>query len=276
MIHRVEHPDPYRIGAVSFLNSVPLIEGLREQRDVALSLDLPARLADALFEDRIDVGLIPVVEYLRGVGGPIVPGICIASHGPVHTVRVFSKVALPEATSIAVDRASRTSVALLRVLLAELYGCQPDMHVAKPRPEALFEHHETVLVIGDRATQVDATGLHDYDLGEMWRELTGLPFVYAAWVLSTELTEAPGAAARAELVTRLREAKARGLAQLHALAERESATRGLGTAWIESYWRDAMHYDLGEAELAGLARFAELAAKHNLCVGREAFSLAEA
>ena len=276
MIHRTLEPTRHRIGAISFLNTVPLIEGLQDQRDVAVMHDLPARLADALFDERIDVGLIPVVEYLRGVGSRIVPGICIASHGAAQTVKVFSKIPLEQAEAIAVDRASRTSVALLRVLLAELYDRHPDLHVTEPRPGELFAHYDTALVIGDRALQTPERGVHAYDLGALWREMTGLPFVYAAWVLSSELDAPEAAARRGALVAHLRQAKADGFARLPELAAREAKARGLDRRWVESYWTDALRYDLGEPELAGLARFAELCTVHNLCAGRGALELAQA
>lgn len=276
MIHRTLAPTRHRIGAISFLNTVPLIEGLHQQHEVLLTHDLPARLADALFDERIDVGLIPVVEYLRGVGGQIVPGICIASHGAAQTVKVFSKVPLEQAEAIAVDRASRTSVALLRVLLAEMHDRHPDLHVTEPRPDQLFAHYDTALVIGDRVWQMPEQGLHVYDLGVLWRELTGLPFVYAAWVLSSELDAADAGTRRGALVAHLKQAKADGFARLPELAAREAAARGLDARWIQSYWTDALRYDLGEAELAGLARFADLCAKHNLCAGRGALELAQA
>ncbi len=254
-----------RIGAVSFLNTVPLIEGLEDRPGIDLQRDLPSRLADLLFEGRIDVGLIPVVEYLRGVGTELVAGVCIASRGPVRTVKVFSQIPLPEATSIAVDRGSRSSVALLRVLLAELYDRQPDLHVVEPRPELLFHQHPTALVIGDRAERIASEGLHVYDLGQMWYELTGLPFVFAAWALGPHL--APAAEfddRRRALVRELGAARDRGLARLGELAQREADSRGADAADILDYWTQSIHYRLGEEELRGLRRFAELAARHDL------------
>ena len=126
-------------------------------------------------------------------------------HGAVRTVKVFSKDPLEQAVEIAVDRGSRSSVALLRVLLGEMYGTEPDLHVCEPRPEALFTHYDTVLVIGDRADEVDQAGLHVYDLGEMWHELTGLPFVFAAWVMSERMSSED--ARRSELIAVLTEAR---------------------------------------------------------------------
>ena len=254
--------NPLRIGAVSFVNTVPLIDGLDQHPRVLLQRDLPARLADLLEEDRIDVGLIPVVEYLRGVGGDLVPGICIGTHGAVRTVKVFSKDPIEQAVEIAVDRGSRTSVALLRVLLGEMHGTEPDLHICEPRPDALFTHYDTALVIGDRADEVDTTGLHVYDLGEMWRDLTGLPFVFAAWVMSERMSAED--ARRAELIGILTEARDRGFSRLDELAASEARRRRLDPEFFLSYWKESVHYTLGEAELAGLAKFAELATKYDL------------
>jgi chorismate dehydratase len=266
----------FRIGAVSFLNTVPLIHGLEDRDDVSLLRDLPSRLADRLYEEHIEVGLIPIVEYLRGVGSDIVPGICLGSDGPVHSVKVFSRCPLEQADSIAVDRGSRSSVALLRILLAEMYGRHPDLFTAEPRPEAPFRDHNTALVIGDRAMDVRPDGLHVYDLGELWRELTGLPFVFAAWVLSNRMAEEDSAGRREALIRCLSEARDRGRESLHELANSEARARGREADDILLYWTRSIRYEMGEAELGGLERFAELAAKHNLCAGRTKLRLASA
>jgi chorismate dehydratase len=268
---------PLRIGAVSFLNTVPLIHGLDRDPGVVMMRDLPARLSDLLYEERIEVGLLPVVEYLRGIGGDIVPGICIASHGPVRTVKLFSQCPIEEADDIAVDRGSRSSVALLRVLLAEMYGRQPDLHIVEPRPEELFLHHRSVLVIGDRAEQVRVRdGVHVYDLGQLWHELSGLPFVFAAWVLNSDLTSERHALRRQRAIERLSAAKRAGLSCLSELSHLHAAVHGQRAEQLLDYWQNAIGYDLGEAELAGLRRFAELATKHRLCSARDALSVAEA
>jgi len=269
-------PSPLRIGAVSFLNTVPLICGLDRDRNVVLMRDLPARLANLLYEDRIEAGLIPVVEYLRGVGGDLVPGLCIASNGPVRTVKVFSKVPLHDCGDIAVDRGSRSSVAMLRVLLAEKFDHHPDMHIVEPDPYQLFLHHDTVLVIGDRAEQVrDSDAEFVYDLGELWTEQTGLPFVYAAWVLGSQLSAPSHVSRRDAIIARLERAAERGFETRAELAEQWAARMGTESESILEYWSDFIHYRLGEAELAGLRRFAELCEKHNLSSKREAISVAE-
>jgi len=269
-------PIRHRIGAVSFLNTLPLIQGLDERPELNVQRDLPGRLADRLYEGQIDVGLIPVVEYLRGVGGDIVPGIYIGAEGAVHSVKVFSKLPLEDTENIAVDRGSRSSVALLRILLAELFDHNPDLHTVEPRAENPFLHHDSVLMIGDRAMRVQTEGLRVYDLGAMWHEMTGLPFVFAAWVLSEDYSQPEAKARRTELIELLQGAKAAGLARLEEMAREMDGREGLSADELHRYWSESIRYEMGERELAGLERFAELARKHKLCSGREAVNLAVA
>jgi chorismate dehydratase len=245
---------------VSFLNSVPLIEGLDKDPRVEMSRDLPSRLADSLREGSIDVGLIPVVEYLRGVGETIVPGICIGSEGPVRTVKVFSRVPLEEATSIGLDRGSRSSIALLEVLLAERFGVRPEMEVVEPHPGDLFAHHQTMLVIGDRADAVVPRDLYVYDLGQLWTELTGKPFVFAVWATAPGLSEQE----QETLCQVLLDASTRGQMRLRALAEREAALHAMSVESVYSYWTESIRYTLGEREIDGMRHFGVLAARHGL------------
>ncbi len=259
-----------RVGAVSFLNTVPLIEGLSADPRVELQRDLPARLADLLHDQRLEVGLIPVVEYLRGVGDALVPGIAIASRGPVRTVKVFSRQPIEEVESIGVDRGSRSSVALLRVLLAERFGCDPDLHVFEPRPESLFTHHPAALVIGDRADEVNPRGLFVYDLGELWTQSTGLPFVYAVWALGAHVDRPQ----RQRICTILQDARDRGLVRLEQLAHEEAQRRGIDPGGILGYWRENIDFRLGDEELQGLRHFAELAARYDLVPAARAVQVA--
>ena len=119
-------PATIRVGAVNYLNAKPLIERLTDfAPQVDLSLDLPSRLADRLAAGSIDVGLIPVIEYFRGVNYSFVPNIAIASRGPVLSVTLFSRVPLSEVRSVALDEGSRTSAALAQILLRKRYGIRP-------------------------------------------------------------------------------------------------------------------------------------------------------
>ena len=121
-------PRPIRVGAVNYLNTKPLIEGLSSFAPHAeLHLDLPSRLADRLAAGDLDVGLIPVIEYFRAGTYTIVPDVAIATRGPVLSVTLFSKVPWPEIRSVALDDGSRTSSTLAQIVLRKRYGACPEL-----------------------------------------------------------------------------------------------------------------------------------------------------
>ena len=270
----------HRIAAVSFLNSWPLVDALAGRDDVQLVTDVPSQLSELLHEDRADVALIPVIEWFRGAGSAIVPGVALATGGPVDSVKLFASVPPPEIRHVAVDRGSRTSVALLRVLFAELWGVEPDFKVAEPQVNSLLDEADAALVIGDRCFAAEkrfrdegllgGAGVHEIDLGETWRQMTGLPFVFAVWVVGDGFALRSDAAEREALTWLLQDAKAVGLARIDALADRAVAEGRLGPGGSRSreaiihYFRESMCYDLGAQELAGLQRFHRLCVKHRI------------
>lgn len=246
-------PKLLRVGAVNYLNTKPLIERLTEfAPHIELTLDLPSRLADRMAAGRLDVGLIPVAEFFRGDGYTCIPGIAIASRGPVLSVTLFSRVPWPEVRSVALDEGSRTSAALTRVLSARRYGVLPQF---QPLPiDAPPEAADTdaVLLIGDRAMKACLPDHpYAYDLGEEWTSWTGLPMVYAVWAVRRGVELGPTEAA-------FHRAKAYGLAHAGRIAQREAAALGLDAGFCRRYLTHIIRYDLGPGELAGLRRFREL------------------
>src|SRR5262245_49418144 len=138
-----------RLGAVSYLNTKPLVEGLDEHPDLFIvRYDVPSQCAALLHEGRIDVGLIPAIEYLRG-DYRIVPDIAITSDGPVASVAVFSKVPVARINTLALDISSRTSVALTRVLCTSKWGIRPKLTPNEPELRAMLKRADAALVIGD-------------------------------------------------------------------------------------------------------------------------------
>jgi chorismate dehydratase len=247
---------PLRLGAVSYLNTKPLVYGLDAYPDqFDVRFDVPAKCAELLHDNKVDLGLIPAIEYLRG-DYAIVPGISIASYGDVATVAVFTRKPMDRVETLALDLSSRTSVALTRVLCAKRWGITPKFTPSEPDLEAMLQKADAALVIGDPAFDIDPArhGVTKVDLGGEWKALTGLPFVYAMWV-------GRPAAASPEQCRLLRQARDRGLANLDAIARQV----GGGNEHLErralTYLRDNLKYGLGEAEQAGLRRFYELAAE---------------
>ncbi len=251
-----------RVGAVSYLNSKPLYYGLAERApEVRFRLDVPSRLADQLAYGELDVALIPSVEYLRGAhrGYRILPGFAIAARGPVRSVKLFSRVALDRIGRLALDAGSRTSQVLAQVWLDAAHGARPGRIESLPLGVSPLEcTADAVLVIGDRAMKVPEDSFHEViDLAEAWNRLTGLPFVFAMWVARADVD-------LGDLPDTLERCRANGLAHADQLATLHGPRLGLDRAACYDYLTRVLSYDLGERELAGLSRFARMAADRGL------------
>jgi chorismate dehydratase len=251
--------DKIRIGAVSYLNTKPLVyelESLAPQAD--LVLDYPSRLADQMTRAELDVALIPVIEYFRAGKYRLVPNIAIASQGPVLSVTLFSRVPWPEIRSIALDEGSRTSAALAQVLLRKKYGVEPAVCPLPLDQNAETSDADAVLLIGDRAMHACLPGFRfAFDLGQEWHDWTGLPFVYAAWAVRPEVDLGP-------VLDALYEAKRRGVENAGTIAAREAPTIGLDAGFCRRYLANIIRFDLGPRELAGLHHYYMLASELGL------------
>ena len=248
-----------RIGAVSYLNSKPLIEDLEELAGGAeLVLDYPSRLADELERGRLDVALVPSIECLRDPDYEIVSDACVATHGPVLSVKLYSRIPVREIRRLALDEGSRTSAALARVLLAQRHGVVPELEPLPMGQTTDASDADAVLLIGDRAIHPPReTFVETWDLGEVWSEWTGLPFVFALW------------AARAgcdlgDLGDALAVARDRGVERLESIARREAPGLQLPVETAVEYLTRNLYYRLGAAERRGLELFARLAAEQGL------------
>lgn len=235
-----------RLGAVSYLNVEPLLAGLDTDTRFELVREIPSRIADALHGGTIDLGTIPSIEYANG-DYAIVKGIGIASRGAVRSVCLYHRRPVTSIRSVALDVSSRTSVALLRVLLAAKGVTAYHTVTVAPDVDAMLQRADAALVIGDTALAYrgDAEVL---DFGIAWKELTGLPFVYAFWA------GRPGAVTGGQLAG-LGGAAARGLVEIPAIAARYNGMAGLEAKVKEAYLRDNIRFRLGDEEYAGLLEF---------------------
>lgn len=248
-----------RIGAVNYLNTKPLICELEQLApDTELVLEVPSLLADHLREGRLDVALIPVIEYFRAGNYSILPNISIASRGPVLSVTLFSRVPWPRIRRVALDEGSRTSAALTQILLRKRYGIFPEIRSLPLDQQAEDVDADAVLLIGDRAMRACLPGFaHAFDLGQEWFEWTGLPFVYAFWAIRPGVELGP-------VATALEEAKRRGLEQCGLIAHREAPGLGLDAGFCRRYLATIIHFDLGPREEAGLHHYYMLACELGL------------
>jgi chorismate dehydratase len=291
--------DRTRVGGVSYLNSKPLLEDLSTLAPHAdLRLDYPSRLADDLTAGRLDVALIPSVEYFRGRGYEIVSDACVAARGPVLSVKLYARKPWGAIRSLALDQGSRTSATLARILLAERYGVTPSLQPLPLGQTTRDTDADAILLIGDRAMfPPEETFVGTWDLGEEWFQWTGLPFVFAMWVARVNPRhlapgESPGAdVARGvacdgvddeeppvidgglngavfnggdDIISALEMARDRGVARLEAIARREAPLLGLPLPMTVRYLTENLHYRLGSAERSGLRWFYELAVRNGL------------
>lgn len=279
-----------RIGAVNYLNSKPLIEGLSDAAPASqLVLDYPGRLADRLADGGLDAALIPSFEYLRNPNYALVSDACVAARGPVMSVKLYFRVPPGEVRTLALDEGSRTSAALARVMLFKRFGVEPKLE-ALPigRPTGSVET-DAVLLIGDRAMHAPVEEFHEtWDLGDAWYEWTGLPFVFAVWAVRDEDSPALRRNGRslnrdsrealrlrqigadndrlqvadngvhAELARVLTDARDRGVGRLADIARREAAGLGVEEQTAIDYLTRNLHFTLGSAEKTGLRLFEEL------------------
>ena len=252
-----------RLGAVGYLNARPLVYGLERSPRFALRTDVPSRCAALLHEGTIDVGMIPSIEYLRapaGAGGyRIVADLAIASRGPVASVAIYTTRPMRDVRSIALDTSSRTSVALVTVLCAKLFGITPSLAARGPDLRAMLAGADAALIIGDNALFLDeaAAGVEKVDLGEAWARLTGLPFVYAVWA-------GRAGALDPEDVRALQAARDAGLAHPDDIAAEYCPGDRPRQAVAARYLRDNIKYYLGDEERAGLEQFYRYAAELGL------------
>ncbi|MFQ5732949.1 MAG: menaquinone biosynthetic enzyme MqnA/MqnD family protein [Planctomycetaceae bacterium] len=248
-----------RIGAVSYLNSKPLIEGLTDfLPDAELLLEYPSRLADNLAAGLIDVALIPTVECFGEPGYQIVSDACVASRGPVLSVKLYSRVPVAEIRRLALDEGSRTSAMLVRVLLAERFGIAPQREPLPLGSSVSDTNADAILLIGDRAIQPPSERFAEtWDLGEEWTRQTDLPFVFAVWAARPE-TDVTA------LEPAFRQARDLGVQRLRDIARREAAAVGIEEAAAYDYLSRNLCFRMKPAEQRGLALFHELAVKQGL------------
>ncbi len=238
---------PLRIGAVTYLNTVPLVRGLQGQlSDAELSFDFPSRLADELAESRLDVALAPVIELARHPEWSIVSTACIGCRGPVLSVKVLFRRPPAEVTTLALDEGSRTSAVLAQILLADRYGVRPKLQLLPLASSPLESTADAVLVIGDRAIRSPTEGFCEaWDLGEEWTSTTGLPFVFAVWAAR------PGVDA-SDLEGALDAARDLGLRELETIATEQAAAMDLPRPLVLQYLRDNLNFHLDAPARRGL------------------------
>lgn len=238
-----------RVGCVPYLNARPLLEGLPFQ----VRKLVPAQLHDVFLAGELDVALLSSIDVISKDQAEVVDGVSISSRGDVHSVVLAYEGELKDLTKVSLDPASHTSNALLRIVLEEFYGVNPQ-YVQLEQDKTC---NSPALIIGDRAIEArkrtSGTSLHYLDLGGEWYRHTGLPFVFAIWELRKEFTN------KKILSEAIREAKERGISKIPKIAAQEE-----DPDFAEEYLRNHIRYDLGGEEKRGLHAFGEYLSRFQL------------
>lgn len=248
-----------RIGAVSYLNTKPLIYGLSRhpiQQEIELVVDYPSHIASMLQNNQIDVGLVPVAIIPKLKEAHIITDHCIGCIGAVDSVAIFAEQPLDKIHTVLLDYQSRTSVMLTRILMQEYWKHTVSWQDTNGE-DYLHQIRDGVagVVIGDRALEQKKHSAFMYDLGAAWKAHTGLPFVFAAWVANKALP--------ASFINAFSEANATGLQHLDAVVAQEAYDH----AALMHYYTNNISYQLDDEKRKGLSLFLEKLQKINTTSG---------
>jgi len=238
---------PIRIAAVSYTNTYPFLHGLAGHavmEEIDLQLDIPSACARKLLTGEVDIGLVPVAVIPQLKDARIISDFCIGADGPVDSVCLFSEVPIEQVSTILLDHHSRTSVQLMRLLATRHFHIAPQWLAAEEGYIDRISGTTAGVVIGDRAFPLREQFPVVIDLAEVWKELTGLPFVFACWVSNKPLSPA--------FITAFNAALQQGV------DHREEAVRSRVKHHPESlihYVNHRISYELDERKLASLQLF---------------------
>jgi chorismate dehydratase len=244
-----------RISAITYLNTKPFLYGITHSSimdNIELSLDIPSVCADKLKSGTVDIGIIPVAEMNDVVGANILTDFCIACSGKVRTVVLVSQVPLEEVKSIILDYQSRTSVQLVRILARDLWQIHPEWKNGGVNYiEEDIKGSTAGVIIGDRVFEAENKFPYVYDLGEAWKALTGLDFVFACWVANKPIDDA--------FVKQFSEALHDGIVHIpEVIAEYQQRYPDYP---FETYFRENIFYHMDDSKRKGMELFLKLIIK---------------
>ena len=252
---------PFRLAASSYLNSAPLIwsflHGLH-RGSVEFVEAVPSRCAQLLSESVVEGALIPVIEYQRIAGGSLVPDVCVGSRKEVLSVVLVSKdKQLADINSVALDESSRTSATLVKIIFREFLDREPQWTTRAPNIEEMLDKNDAALIIGDPGMGFRRRGLNVWDMAGLWKEHTGLGFVFAMWMVRDEATE------RAQMVD-FSGVRDEGVAHMEDIVRSYEDKIPMPVEELRNYLTENIVFNVDESMEKGLRLYFELAFKHGL------------
>ncbi|MBK7764226.1 MAG: menaquinone biosynthesis protein [Bacteroidetes bacterium] len=238
-----------RVGAVSYLNTKPLIYGFSKgmmKDEIELILDYPSKLATLLQKNKLDIALLPVASIPNINDAQVFSKYCIASDKMVASVALFSHVPIEEIQEVYLDYQSRTSVALFRILMRDYWHIRPSLLEAGEDYVSKISGKSAGIIIGDRALEQRSKFPYVYDLSEAWQSHTQLPFVFATWVSNKELS--------ADFIEKFDQANDVGL---HHIDDIISSTE-FSSYDLTTYYNENIKYELDEERRNGMQFFLKM------------------
>lgn len=255
------HTEQKILSLVSYLNTKPLIYGLEKnlvKHDFQLQKDVPSVCAKRLLDGEVQLGIIPSIEYGRAKSGlKIVPDLCIASRNIVNSVELFFKKDLKDLSTVAVDTSSRTSIALLDIIFREKFEIAPEFIPMAPDLDTMLTKTDAALIIGDRALHYQVENTNKLDLATEWNDLTGLPFVFAFWAISSEGIDPSD-------VQALQDSYKLGAQHIDEICKDFAVNQPYQWSFYADYLKKNISYTLGEEEQEGLMEFYRYAFYYSL------------
>jgi chorismate dehydratase len=253
-------PAPLRVGSVPYLVGRPLDLGLEGRADIELTRAVPAELVEGLRAGRLDVALVSSIELFRRPGYGYLDGLAVLGDGPVSSVQLFLRRAPRDLRRVALDPASRTSAVLVRIVLAERFGVLPEFVETPPGRDPRAEDADAWLRIGDPALRerLLEPELEALDPSSEWRELTGMPFPFACWIVAPGVRLGPTGSA-------FHESRRVGAAAAADLARGAAREMGLPLEGMTRYLLEECRYDPGQRLQPALERLRDLASAVGAC-----------
>jgi chorismate dehydratase len=238
-----------RIGSVPFLNAKPLVAWFESANEADVVFELPSKLGPMVDRGGLDAAIASSFFAIADPSLRIAGGVSISSFGAVRSVKLFSKTAFENIQTLALDGASMTSNHLALIVLTQIYGVRPETTLMEADLPTMIADRDAAVLIGDAGMAAHIEGLHVMDLGQVWADWTGLPFVWAFWVGRDGLNDG--------LSQNLHRAKEFGIANLKRIANQAARETGIEAAIALEYLRDAIDFDLDERHLQGFRLFGE-------------------
>ena len=253
-----------RVAASSYLNSAPLIWSFLQgphEGSIDFTEAVPARCAQLLAQSSVEVALVPVIEYQRIAGGSLVPNVCVGSRKEVLSVVLVSKnKRLEDIGTVALDESSRTSATLVKIIFREFLEREPEWTTRAPNLEAMLEQNDAALIIGDPGMTFPRQGLNVWDMAGLWKQHTGLGFVFAMWMVRGDAIEAIERARGVDFAG----ARDEGVAHIEEIVRSYQDKIPMRVEELRNYLTENIVFNVDESMERGLRLYFELAFKHGL------------